>query len=90
MNSESISLFGRTRTIASRPLGGGLEEIPTADCVAIVLSGVLHHLSDQQIKEYLGKFRRILLAGGSLIIFEPCLAAGSGISSTARAAAEGM
>lgn len=61
-------------------VGTKLEKLPTGGYDAILLSGVLHHLSDPQIREYLGEFRRILMAGGSLIIFEPCLTARSGVS----------
>jgi SAM-dependent methyltransferase len=63
-----------------RVVGATLDEIPAASHDAILLVGVLHHLSDRQIAECLPRFLRILVRGGSLIIFEPCWTAGPGIS----------
>lgn len=39
----------------------------------IFVVAVLHHISDQQIKEYLHEFKRILKPGGKIIVMEPYL-----------------
>src|SRR3989338_5017700 len=38
----------------------------------ILICGVLHHLSNKQISQYLEEFVRILKSKGKFIIFEPC------------------
>ncbi|KNF10091.1 methylase involved in ubiquinone/menaquinone biosynthesis [Gottschalkia purinilytica] len=38
----------------------------------ILIMAVLHHISTQDIKEYLIEFKRVLKKDGKLVIIEPC------------------
>ncbi|OIB01469.1 hypothetical protein AK95_29035 [Paenibacillus sp. LC231] len=39
----------------------------------IFIIAVLHHIADDQIKDYLLEFKRVLKPGGKVIVMEPCL-----------------
>ncbi|MFE5324649.1 class I SAM-dependent methyltransferase [Paenibacillus sp. NPDC056579] len=39
----------------------------------IIIVAVLHHISDDQIKQYLLEFNRIFKPGGKIIVMEPYL-----------------
>ncbi|SDG54361.1 Methyltransferase domain-containing protein [Fontibacillus panacisegetis] len=51
------------------------HQIPIQNCSIdyIFVIAVLHHITDQQIKEYLLEFKRILKPGGNIIVMEPYL-----------------
>lgn len=51
------------------------KRIPThnASVDFIIVVAVLHHISDDQIKDYLLEFERILKPGGRVIVMEPYL-----------------
>ncbi|WP_028777469.1 class I SAM-dependent methyltransferase [Shimazuella kribbensis] len=39
----------------------------------IVIIAVLHHISSNQMIDYLDEFKRVLKPGGSILVMEPCL-----------------
>ena len=61
-------------------VGQELSGIDEDSYDVILISGVLHHLTDPQIQGYWKRFLRILKPDGVLIIFEPYLVPKSGVS----------